>query len=107
MLIPYPSEFPSEAFMLVLDKVRGREVSPSELVHGAWVVAGYAASQTVGGGPQIAGQEGPAAWSDEQVLEAAIQESQAVQPGDPIGFGGTIALAMVLKIAIKILLAAL
>jgi hypothetical protein len=106
VLIPYPSEFPSEAFMLVLDKVRGHEVSPAELVHGAWVVAGYAASQTVGGGPQI-GQEGPAAWSDEQVLEAVIQDSQVGQPGDPVGFGGTIALALVLKIAIKILLAAL
>jgi hypothetical protein len=40
-------------------------------------------------------------------LEAVIQDSQVGQPGDPVGFGGTIALALVLKIAIKILLAAL
>lgn len=99
MLIPYPSEFPSEAFMLVLDKVRGRTIPPSELVHGAWVVAGYALSQTMGGGPLISGDT-PAAWSDEQVIEAAIAQAD---PKVPAQFG-FVPMALVLKIALKILL---
>jgi hypothetical protein len=99
MATPYPVDFPTGAFMLVLDKVRGRTVSPSELVHGAWEVAGYALSQTMGGGPLVSGDT-PAAWSDEQVIEAAIAQAD---PKAPAQFGFA-PMVLVLKIALKILL---
>lgn len=44
----YPTSFPQEALLTMLDKVRGREVETSKLVHAAWVVVGYGLGQTLG-----------------------------------------------------------
>ena len=41
MLVPYPVELPSDGLMLLLDKVRGKDVDNALLVQVAWNVTGY------------------------------------------------------------------
>lgn len=104
MLIPYPDAFPNEALLLLLDKVRGKnEVSVSDLLHAAWCVAGYALKQTMGGGPIVTGE--PNGISDEEALQAAIG-SQPVEGGGPAQIG-LVPWVIVLKVAIKIIMASL
>ena len=90
-LPPYPQDFPNEAFLLVLDKVRGRgDVTGPDLAHAGWCVAGYALGQTLGGGPTIRGAEAleQAGWTDEQVLQGAIDAcGGAVDVGYEMLFG--------------------
>ena len=102
-LVPYPDAFPSEAFTLVLDKVRGKsEASVSDLVHAGWNVAGFAFKQTLGGGPFAAdeSQADFSGWSDEDVLQAVIDKENGAK-------GGLIPWAMVAKIALKVVMAVL
>lgn len=99
MLVPYPNEFPNDALMLLLDKVRGRDVPVADLLHAGWCVQGYAMGQFMGGGPVVTGE--PAGWSDEQVLQGAIEAGQGAK-----GIG-LVPWVLVAKIAIKLIMAAL
>lgn len=99
-LIPYPTEFPSEAFLLVLDKVRGRnDVTAADLAHAGWCVAGYAMSQTLGGGPTIRGAEGmeQSGWSDEQIIQGAIDANDGAK-------GALFPWVLVVRVAVKLIL---
>lgn len=102
-LVPYPDTFPSEAFVMVLDKVRGKsEATVGDLAHAGWNVAGYALRQTLPGGPFAA--DGPevdmSGWSDEDVLQAVMDKENGAK-------GGLIPWAKVAQIAIKVALAVL
>lgn len=100
-LPPYPVDFPSEAFMLVLDKVRGRNaVSGADLAHAGWCVAGYALGQTLGGGPTIRGAEASeqAQWTDEQILQGALDAAE--------GAKGFFPWVLVVRVAVKLILEA-
>lgn len=102
-LVPYPDQFPSEAFVMVLDKVRGKsEATVGDLVHAGWNVAGFAAKQTLGGGPFAGSENGEldvAGWEDSDVLQAAVDQHNGAKMG-------IIPWAIVLKIAIKVITAA-
>lgn len=103
MLIPYPDQFPNEALLMLLDKVRGKnEIKVSDLLHAAWCVAGYALNQIMGGGPVVTGE--PNGMSDEEALQAAI--ASAPKEGEPAQIG-LVPWVIVLKIAIKIITASL
>lgn len=103
MLIPYPDSFPNEALLMLLDKVRGKnEIQVSDLLHAAWCVAGYALKQIMGGGPVVTGE--PNGLSDEEALQAAI-DSQGKE-GEPAKIG-LVPWVIVLKVAIKIIMASL
>lgn len=97
---PYPKDFPSDAFLMVLDKVRGRDVSIPDLANAAWNVQGYAMGQALGGGPAITG--GPSTTlnrSDEELLTEAIAHAGS-PPGTVQGFFPWL---LVVRLAIKIL----
>lgn len=101
-LPPYPTDFPSEAFMLVLDKVRGRaDVSGPDLAHAGWCVAGYALGQTLGGGPTIRGAENleQVGWSDDQILQGAIEANDGAK-------GALFPWVLVVRVAVKLILEA-
>ena len=101
MLIPYPDSFPNEALLMMLDKVRGKnEVPVSDLLHAAWCVQGYAMAQIMGGGPIVTGE--PNGLSDEEALQAAIESGKETPPQL-----GMVPWILVVRIAVKILLAAL
>ena len=96
-MIAYPQIMPTEALMLLLDKVRGKPVAVSELVHGAWNVIGYGLNQSLPL-PEAIGDAGEI--TDEQALLSLLgTEDEAV------GFGilPAIAISMAIKLAIKLL----
>lgn len=99
-LPPYPTEFPSEAFIMVLDKVRGRgDVSGADLAHAGWCVAGYALQQTLGGGPTIRGAENleQSGWTDEQVIQGAIEANDGAK-------GILFPWVLVVRVAVKLIM---
>ena len=99
-LPPYPTEFPSEAFLLVLDKLRGRnDVSGADLAHAGWCVAGYALQQTLGGGPTIRGAENleQSGGADEQVIQGAIEANDGAK-------GVLFPWVLVVRVAVKLIM---
>ncbi|NBW13415.1 MAG: hypothetical protein EBR82_35945 [Caulobacteraceae bacterium] len=94
-LIPYPTEFPKEALAMALEAIRGDLPPTQEAAHAAWVVAGYALAQTIGGGPIVSSGY----QTDEEMLEAALQ--QEPQPGVSQGI---FPWAMVAQIVIRLIL---
>lgn len=104
MLMPYPNTFPQEGLLMMLDKIRGKEVSIPDLVHAAWNVAGYALSQSIGGGQVIAGEvEALSKLSDEELLSSVLSQYGAKTDGDNVAAIGLVPWLMVARIALKIL----
>lgn len=97
MLIPYPDQFPNEGLLLLLDKIRGKDVPLADLLHAGWCVQGYAMKQVMGGGPIVTGE--PAGWTDEQVLQAALDSGKDEAKGV-----GLIPWVLVARIALKLAL---
>ena len=102
MLTPYPTDFPSYALGLLVDRVKGGDIPAPVLVHACWNVAGYALAQTLGGGPLITADpvaDNLQTAGDLPVREAAIEQepslAQAVQ--------GLFPWSLVLSIALRIL----
>lgn len=113
MLLPYPNSFPQEALMMMLDKIRGKEVAIPELVNAAWNVAGYALAQSIGGGQVIAGEvEALSAivclsrskLGDEELLSSLLEQHGAkVSDTDQVASLGLVPWLMIARIAIKLL----
>mgnify|MGYP007046844037 CR=1 FL=1 len=105
MLLPYPNSFPQEALMMMLDKIRGKEVAIPELVNAAWNVAGYALAQSIGGGQVIAGEvEALSKLGDEELLSSLLEQHGAkVSDTDQVASIGLVPWLMIARIAIKLL----
>lgn len=105
MLLPYPNSFPQEALMMMLDKIRGKEVAIPELVNAAWNVAGYALAQSIGGGQIIAGEvEALSKLGDEELISSLLEQHGAkVSDTDQVASIGLVPWLMIARIAIKIL----
>lgn len=105
MLLPYPNSFPQEALMMMLDKIRGKEVDIPELVNAAWNVAGYALAQSIGGGQVIAGEvEALSKLGDEELLSSLLEQHGAkVSDTDQVASLGLVPWLMIARIAIKLL----
>lgn len=101
MMVNYPSVLPQEALLVMLDKVRGKDVSLAELVHAAWNVQGYAQAQFIGGGVAIGSTEVQTV-SDEKLIEEALKVGEEA---DAKGFL-PIPWILLAKLAIKLVLAA-
>ena len=72
MLMPYPSDMPTYAFSLVIDKLRGKEIDVPTLIHAVWIIAGYAAAKAIPDGPQVVG--GDFLLSPDYVAEISFLE---------------------------------
>lgn len=90
--------------MMMLDKIRGKEVSVPDLVHAAWNVTGYALAQSVGGGQVIAGEiEALSKLTDEELLESVINQNGEKNDNSNVAAIGLVPWLMVARIALKIL----
>lgn len=99
-MVNYPSTLPQEALLVMLDKVRGKDVSLAELCHAAWNVQGYAQAQFIGGGVAIGSTEVQTV-SDEKLIEEALKVGEE----DAKGFL-PIPWILLAKLAIKLVLSA-
>ncbi len=104
-MIDYPKSLPTDALMLMLDKVRGNPVSMAEAVQAAWNISGYGLSLAL---PTqlVVGDSG--AISEETALEELIAYGKGAESGEPhvvgIGVLPALALSMVVKLALKFLM---
>lgn len=107
-LLPYPSTFPQEALLMMLDKLRGRgNDSTADLVNAGWNVAGYALGQTLGGGSMVAGnieQLETGEMSEADVIASVLRQHgmQLDGPENAVTFT-VIPWIVIAKIAIKLI----
>ncbi len=94
MLVPYPVELPSDGLMLLLDKVRGKDVDNALLVQVAWNVTGYGLGRFLPVEKLIGAEN----MSEEEALEQLIAANQSKQ-----GVVSGIVLSVVIKLALKII----
>lgn len=105
MLVNYPAQFPQEAFLLVLDKVRGKDVPLSELLHAGWNVQGYAQGQIAGGGNAIGAHAAASGKDFETLLSEAIDDHAAETSGEK-GLPFDVSWPTILKFVVGLLLSA-
>lgn len=98
-MVPYPSEFPTGALTMILDKLRGQPVLVADLVHGAWNVAGYALAQSLPVQQPIGTQEFK---DDIELIEYAIAEGVPPVAEDGV-VRGVIPWLLILKLVLKII----
>ena len=79
-MVPYPSDFPTAALTMLLDKVRGKDIPLSDLAHGAWNVQGYAQKQLFPGGPTVYGEALPSGWEEKAKQLGALKRIRNFTP---------------------------
>lgn len=101
-MINFPNSMPTDAMMLVVDKVRGKkDVGNKEFSNALWNIVGYAADQVIPDDKQIF-QETEVSLEDfAAILEQAIPQGDF--HGNPITIG-IVPWAIVLKTALKLLI---
>jgi hypothetical protein len=102
-MISFPQTMPTDAMMLVVDRLRGKkpDVGNKEFCNALWNIVGYAADQVVPDDKQIF-QETEVSLEDfATILEQAIPQGEF--HGNPITIG-IIPWAIVLKTALKLLI---
>jgi len=101
-MINFPNSMPTDAMMLVVDKVRGKkDVGNKEFSNALWNIVGYAADQVIPDDKQIF-QNAEVSLADfAAILEQAIPQGDF--HGNPITIG-IIPWAIVLKTALKLLI---
>jgi hypothetical protein len=101
-MISYPKSMPTDAMMLLVDKIRGKQdVGNKEFSNALWNLVGYAADQVIPDDKQIF-QDSEVSLEDfAAILEQAIPQGDF--HGNPITIG-IIPWAIVLKTALKLLI---
>lgn len=102
MLTAYPTELPTEALTMMLDKVRGKAVETSELVRAAWCVVGYGLGKGMPA-PTIFGLSDETAITEEGAIMSLLAGDDDAPQGILIGM----AISIAIKIAMQIIKASL
>jgi len=101
-MISFPNSMPTDAMMLVVDKVRGKkDVGNKEFSNALWNIVGYAADQVIPDDKQIFQNAEVSLEDFAAILEQAIPQGDF--HGNPITVG-IIPWAIVLKTALKLLI---
>jgi hypothetical protein len=103
-MVAYPDSFPSDALLMVLDKLRGTgaPVTTADLTLGAWNVAGYALSQALPVQTIVGTWSPTEETSDAEVIEYALKISTLTQE-DALVCGGMIPWGLILTIVLRII----
>jgi len=97
-MVDYPLSLPTDALMTLLDVVRGK-IDASKAVHAAWNLLGFGLAQ---GFPLQQGIGDSSDGATAEALEALIAHDNPEAVGFP-----SLALGIVLKLAVKIILESL
>jgi len=103
-MTPFPVGLPTEAIMIIIDKLRGSEVANNDLILAAWNLAGYSLQQVSPVLPKTM------LMSDVKMEELAFSNEEAIASLElllPKGDGeevGKLPWAKILRVAIKIII---
>lgn len=103
-MTPFPVGLPTEAIMIIIDKLRGSEVQNNDLILAAWNLAGYSLQQVVPVVPRAM------ALSDVKLDELAFSNEEAIASLEsllPKGDGEEVRKlpwGKILRVAIKVIL---
>lgn len=104
-MAPFPVGLPTEAIMIVIDKLRGSEVQNNDLILAAWNLAGYALQQVSPVVPRAA-----MLMSDVKLEELSFSNEEAIEslesllPKGEREEVGKLPWAKILRVAIKIII---
>lgn len=100
-MVQYPFDMPTDALMLMLDKVRGKDVETSKLLNAAWNVAGYGLGKWQPTKDQLPFGDAPEP-TDEEALELLISsQASSQEPAQGVLLG--LVIGMAVKLALKFL----
>lgn len=105
-MIDYPDSLPTDAILVLVDKLRGKPVELAQALKAAWNIAGYAMSQIVKEGKPVVKSDDPRTDSDDADLLQSIVAMHTVPTGETVVKSMT-PWALVLRIAIKVLMSVL
>lgn len=102
-MVQYPVDMPTESLMLMLDKVRGKDVESSRLLNAAWNVAGYGLGKWQPIRPD--GTYGFAGnMTEEAALESMLASESEPLDGEPAqGIVIGLVIGVVVKLALRLL----
>lgn len=105
-MVEYPDSLPTDAVLVIIDRLRGKQIENAKLILAAWNLTGYALSQVTKENKPIIKSEDQRNDSD----DAALLESILTMSENPTGEAvvkAVIPWVLVLKIATRILLSVL
>ena len=101
-MINFPSTIPTDAMMIVVDKIRGKkDVGNKEFSNALWNIVGYAADQVIPDDKQIFASADVSLEDFAAILEQAIPQGDF--HGNPITIG-IIPWAIILRTGLKLLI---
>lgn len=101
-MINFPSSMPTDAMMLIVDKIRGKQdVGNKEFANALWNIVGYAADQIIPDDKQIFASADVSLEDFAAILEQAIPQGDF--HGNPITIG-IVPWAVILKTGLKLLI---
>ena len=103
-MTPFPVGLPTEAIMIIIDKLRGSEVQNNDLILAAWNLAGYALQQITPIVPKAVALS-DASQSDLSISnEEAIAQLESILPKGDGEEAKNLPWGKILRVAIKIIL---
>lgn len=100
-MVQYPIDMPTDALMLMLDKVRGKDVEVPKLIAAAWNVAGYGLGKWQPTKDQLPFGDSPEPTDDEALSQLIAFQSSGQEPVQGVVIGLVIGVAV--KLALKFL----
>ena len=105
-MVDYTDSMPTDAILVLIDKLRGKQVELSLALKAAWNIAGYAMSQIVKEGKPVVKSDDPRTDSDDADLLQSIVAMYSVPTGETVS-RAMVPWAVLLRIAIKVLMSVL
>lgn len=103
-MTPYPVGLPTEAIMILIDKLRGSDVQNNDLILAAWNLAGYALNQITPNVEPRMSLLSDNASAENVSTEEAIASLESLLPQSSNAEGGNEKWRKILGIAIKIVI---
>ena len=101
-MIDFPDSMPTDAMMLIVDKIRGKkDVGNKEFSNALWNIVGYAADQVIPDDRQIFQDKEVSLDDFATILEQAIPQGDF--HGNPITIG-IVPWSIILRTALKLLI---
>lgn len=103
-MAPFPVGLPTEAIMIIIDKLRGSEVQNNDLILAAWNLAGYALQHISPVAPKTMLMSDVKLEELDFTNQEAIESLETLLPKGEREEVGKLPWAKILRVAIKIII---